>query len=97
MVRHEAGEALGALGDVDSLDLLRHYLNDAAEEVRQTCEIAIARIEWASSDAAKTERLHTRYVGCVPYATQAQNADSFTHAAPSSRSTPLLPSQPQTP
>lgn len=57
MVRHEAGEALGALGHAPSLELLRKYLNDFEEVVRQTCEIAIARIEWEASEAAKAEEL----------------------------------------
>lgn len=62
MVRHEAAEALGALCHTESLDLLRHYLNDSAEEVRQTCEIAIARIEWETSEMAKKENLQKRYL-----------------------------------
>ncbi|KAI5841379.1 armadillo-type protein [Morchella snyderi] len=57
MVRHEAGEALGALGHTASLDLLRKHLTDAEEVVRETCEIAIARIEWEASEAAKAEEL----------------------------------------
>lgn len=58
MVRHEAAEALGAIGDTGSLDLLRQYLeNDPLEVIRQTCELAIARIEWEQSTSAKTEKL----------------------------------------
>lgn len=58
MVRHEAAEALGALGDAGSLDLLKDYLvNDPLEVIRQTCELAIARIEWEGSEASKTENL----------------------------------------
>lgn len=64
MCRHEAAEALGALGDVNSLQLLRQ-LRDSKEEVevvRETCEIAVARIEWENSQDRKTERLRKRYV-----------------------------------
>lgn len=58
MVRHEAAEALGALGDAESLTLLKEYLvNDPLEVIRQTCELAIARIEWEASEASKTEVL----------------------------------------
>ena len=58
MVRHEAAEALGALGHAESLDLLKEYMeNDPLEVIRQTCELAIARIEWEASDASKTEKL----------------------------------------
>ncbi|KAG7192764.1 deoxyhypusine hydroxylase [Scheffersomyces spartinae] len=58
MVRHEAAEALGALGDKDSLPLLEHYFEkDPAIEIRQTCELAIERIKWENSSSAKTETL----------------------------------------
>lgn len=58
MVRHEAAEALGALGDVDSLELLQdYYKNDPAIEIRQTCELAIERIKWQLSDKSKSEVL----------------------------------------
>ena len=52
MVRHEAGEALGALGHQDSLDLLRRFYEREGEcpEVRETCEIAIARLEWLRTE-----------------------------------------------
>ena len=47
MVRHEAAEALGALGDRDSLPILTNYFNnDPLIEIRQTCELAIERINW---------------------------------------------------
>lgn len=48
MVRHEAGEALGAIGSSASLDVLKRYRDDSTEpqEVRETCELAVARIEF---------------------------------------------------
>lgn len=48
MVRHEAGEALGAIGDTRSLETLHRYLQDPVREVRETCELAIANIEYAN-------------------------------------------------
>lgn len=57
MVRHEAGEALGALSHEPSLPLLRKYASDPAPEVAQTCELAIARIEWEMSPARASEKL----------------------------------------
>jgi len=59
MCRHEAAEALGALGDQDSLDLLRQRRDDPEEEVvvKETCDIAIERIEWEHSEAGKLEKL----------------------------------------
>jgi len=46
MVRHEAGEALGAIGDPVALETLRAYLDDPVVEVAETCELAVARIDW---------------------------------------------------
>ncbi|KAI3403471.2 LIA1 [Candida oxycetoniae] len=58
MVRHEAAEALGALGDESSLDLLQKYYDtDPSLEIRQTCELAIERIKWENSTQSKSEVL----------------------------------------
>lgn len=58
MVRHEAAEALGALGDKESLPLLEKYFKeDPLLEIRQTCELAIERIHWENSEKAKNEVL----------------------------------------
>ncbi|PRT53298.1 Deoxyhypusine hydroxylase [Wickerhamiella sorbophila] len=58
MVRHEAAEALGAIGDSEALDILKYYYeHDPLEVVRQTCELAIARIHWEQSDAPNSEEL----------------------------------------
>ena len=48
MCRHEAAEALGALGDQGSLVLLKERRDDKEEVVvvRETCELAVERIEW---------------------------------------------------
>jgi len=45
MVRHEAAEAMGAIGDPASLPILREYLKDEDVSVRETCELAIEKIE----------------------------------------------------
>jgi len=59
MCRHEAAEALAALGDEGSLELLRSRRDDKTEEevVRETCDIAVARVEWEHSEQRKAERL----------------------------------------
>lgn len=58
MVRHEAAEALGAIGKQDSLPILeQYYKNDPKEVIRQTCELAIERIKWENSQAATAEKL----------------------------------------
>jgi deoxyhypusine monooxygenase len=62
MCRHEAAEALGAIGDVGSLGVLREYRDRAGEVVvvKETCEIAVARIEWENSEEGKAEKLRQR-------------------------------------
>lgn len=62
MCRHEAAEALGAIGDEGCLDVLRELRDEASEVdvVRETCEIAVARIEWENSEGRKREKLQKR-------------------------------------
>lgn len=36
-VRHEAGEALGAIGTEECLQPLREHVNDSVQEVRGAC------------------------------------------------------------
>ena len=44
-VRHEAGEALGAIGSAQCLQLLRVHQTDPCLEVAQTCQLALQRIQ----------------------------------------------------
>ena len=53
MVRHEAGEALGAIGKEECLVPLREHENDACLEVAQTCQLALQRIDFFQSDEGK--------------------------------------------
>ncbi|KAJ3087156.1 hypothetical protein HK102_011708 [Quaeritorhiza haematococci] len=46
MVRHEAAEAMGAIGKPTAIPILQKYLSDSNRSVRETCELAIARIEY---------------------------------------------------
>lgn len=57
MVRHEAGEALGAIGNPKVLDLLKQYSEDPVVEVAETCQLAVRRLEWLMSggNAEKSE------------------------------------------
>ncbi|KAF2703336.1 deoxyhypusine hydroxylase-like protein [Pleomassaria siparia CBS 279.74] len=59
MCRHEAAEALGALGDKDSLPLLKELRDDVQEPdvIRETCDIAVDRIEWEHGLLSKQEQL----------------------------------------
>lgn len=57
MVRHEAGEALGAIGSTEVLELLTAYTKDPVVEVAETCQLAVERIKWLNSEAATSETL----------------------------------------
>ncbi|KAJ8118740.1 hypothetical protein OPT61_g351 [Boeremia exigua] len=64
MCRHEAAEALGALSDKGSLDLLRQF-RDAKDEpdvITETCDIAVDRIEWDHGLQKGQEKIKQRYV-----------------------------------
>lgn len=45
-VRHEAGEALGAIGTRPCLAILHDHVEDGCLEVAQTCQLAVQRIEY---------------------------------------------------
>lgn len=62
MSRHEAAEGLGALGDRGSLEILKKLKEDmnVPEVVRETCDIAVDRILWETSEERKAEKLKQR-------------------------------------
>jgi deoxyhypusine monooxygenase len=68
MCRHEAAEALGALSDKGSLELLRALRDDTKEVdvVRETCDIAVDRIEWDHGLQKGQEKLKKRYDFVLP-------------------------------
>ena len=49
----QAAEAMGAISSSSSLPVLKRYLNDSNRSVRETCEIALAKIEWDHSEEAR--------------------------------------------
>eukprot|EP00808_Paulinella_micropora_P028783 g33015.t1 len=49
IVRHEAAEALGAIGSNSSLPILTEFTKDPCEEVAQTCVLALERIQDAAA------------------------------------------------
>lgn len=55
MVRHEAGEALGAIGEPSVLELLTEYCQDPVTEVAETCQLAVARLQWLQSGQAQDD------------------------------------------
>lgn len=54
MVRHEAGEALGAIGDSSVLEVLKIFSDDPVVEVAETCQLAVGRLQWLA-DQTKNE------------------------------------------
>ncbi len=54
MVRHEAAEALGAIGDPSVSPTLEEYVNDSVKEVAETCQIALDRIKWLHDKGNET-------------------------------------------
>ena len=56
MVRHEAAEALGAIGSPEAESILRDHLGDADQAVRESCEVALgisdywSNARWLESD-----------------------------------------------
>ncbi|CEG40981.1 deoxyhypusine hydroxylase-like isoform x1 [Plasmopara halstedii] len=51
MVRHEAAEALGAIGTIECEKILTHHLNDNVQVVRESCQVALDIMDyWASNE-----------------------------------------------
>jgi len=46
IVRHEAGEAIGAIGSQDAIALIRKYARHSLPEIAETCQLALDRIDW---------------------------------------------------
>jgi len=45
IIRHEAGEAIAAIGDVATIPFLRKFINDSQEEIAETCQLAVKQLE----------------------------------------------------
>ena len=62
---------MGAISSESSVQILKQYLNDPNRSVRETCEIALAKIEWDSSPEGKTHHStpipEYRCVPCVSH------------------------------
>jgi deoxyhypusine monooxygenase len=53
MVRHEAAEALGAIGREKETTLLEKYLTDSEGLVRESCEVALDAADYWSAYTAE--------------------------------------------
>lgn len=49
VVRHEAAEALAAIGLDSSIDVLKQYIDDPVQEVAETCQLAVQKIQGKTS------------------------------------------------
>ena len=49
MVRHEAAEALGAIGDRAAMDTLNYFKDDPEPVVAESCDVALDLMEWVGS------------------------------------------------
>lgn len=50
MVRHEAAEAMGAIGDLSVREVLERHLGDINPEVSESCEVALDLLAWCNTD-----------------------------------------------
>ncbi|CAG9827000.1 unnamed protein product [Diabrotica balteata] len=74
MVRHEAGEALGAIGSIESIKILEKHKNDPVIEVAETCQLALDRIKWLQSQK-QDEKLSANPYNSVDPAPPCQDTD----------------------
>jgi hypothetical protein len=51
----QSGEALGAIADPATLEILEKYSHDERPEVAETCQIASRRVRWAMEHGDKAE------------------------------------------
>ena len=58
MVRHEAGEALGAICEPQAIEILQKYSNDPVIEVAETCQLALGRINFYNNKENKINESH---------------------------------------
>jgi len=54
MVRHEAAEAIGALATGRSMSVLLQYTSDPVPEVAETCQLAVARVEYFDKNSEES-------------------------------------------
>ena len=52
IVRHEAAASLAAIDGTGAYELLQKYANDSAQEVADTCRLALRKLDWVKTDEA---------------------------------------------
>ena len=53
MVRHEAAEAMGAIGDMSVVPILKAHLADENPEVSESCEVALDLLDCEEESKSK--------------------------------------------
>lgn len=65
MVRHEAAEALAAIGDPNDQygveQILSRYVDDPVKEVAQTCQLALQMIRWKRTNDVASKSSQSIY------------------------------------
>lgn len=56
IVRHECAEALGAIGDERSVDILKKFVTHPKSEISETCQISLDLIAWRLSPENITDK-----------------------------------------
>ncbi|GAA5886227.1 hypothetical protein JCM5296_003527 [Sporobolomyces johnsonii] len=90
MVRHEAAEAMGAIGDEAALPVLRKHLTHENPAIRETCEIAVDKIEYDNSEEGR--KAEPNQYPCIDPAPAASHSPLVTaaHSAALSSSSAAL-------
>ncbi len=74
IVRHEAAEALGAIGLEDNIDLLASFAQDEDVELAHTCQIAVDRLKFLKENPTWEQEYKSRY-HCIDPAPPAEEDD----------------------
>ena len=63
---------MGAISSIDSIPILKKYAQHENRDVRETCEIALGKIEWDHSEEGKKHQAETAEIASQSV------SDSFT-------------------
>jgi deoxyhypusine monooxygenase len=55
MVRHEAAEALGAIGTMECVEFLRNYLDNDTNMLKESCQVALDVVDYWNKEDMKNE------------------------------------------
>ncbi|KAF7456210.1 Deoxyhypusine hydroxylase [Cryptosporidium felis] len=67
MVRHEAGEAIAAIGEDESLEVVERYLEDKSPAVRETCYLAAHSLRLKREKKRREVPMETGEEGAKPH------------------------------